>query len=273
MGQSSTTETGLDYFGARYFSAAQGRFTSPDPILSSGRPDNPQTWNRYAYVLNNPLRYTDPVGLYEWEKNCKDNDQACQGNRQKFRDALAQLQKAAQNYAEGSDERNQIDAVIAKIGTEGDGNKIRIGFDAKMTDFGVTGPQLKAGFIPTGNILMKFNFGALDQTLSKWDAGTVSTAEAALVGHEGEHAVNGSLIGGLKYLLSGPERVRQEIPSFNIESLVFKSFNQLEPLGYGMGYPLWNPSWTKVDTATKADELRRANVQKVTEMLYGGKKQ
>jgi RHS repeat-associated protein len=49
--------TGLDYFGARYMSAAQGRFTSPDPLLSSGRPWDPQSWNRYSYVLNNPLRY------------------------------------------------------------------------------------------------------------------------------------------------------------------------------------------------------------------------
>jgi RHS repeat-associated protein len=65
------TATGLDYFGARYFSGAQGRFTSPDPLLSSGRPWLPQSWNRYAYTLNNPLRYTDPLGLYEWDKKCK----------------------------------------------------------------------------------------------------------------------------------------------------------------------------------------------------------
>ncbi|MGJ5817124.1 RHS repeat-associated core domain-containing protein [Paludibaculum fermentans] len=56
-------ETGLDYFGARYFSAAQGRFTSPDPLMASARASNPQTWNRYAYTLNNPLRYVDPDGM------------------------------------------------------------------------------------------------------------------------------------------------------------------------------------------------------------------
>jgi RHS repeat-associated protein len=56
---------GLDYFGARYFSGAQGRFTSPDPLLESGRVSEPQSWNRYAYVLNNPLRYVDRSGLYE----------------------------------------------------------------------------------------------------------------------------------------------------------------------------------------------------------------
>jgi hypothetical protein len=39
-----------------------GRFMSPDPI--AGNVMNPQSWNRYAYVLNNPVRFTDPHGLY-----------------------------------------------------------------------------------------------------------------------------------------------------------------------------------------------------------------
>ena len=58
------TETGLDYFKARYYASAQGRFTSPDPTLLSVSASNPQTWNRYAYVMNNPLTYTDPLGLW-----------------------------------------------------------------------------------------------------------------------------------------------------------------------------------------------------------------
>lgn len=56
-------ETGLDYFGARYYSSAQGRFTSVDPLLASGRVAMPQSWNRYSYVLNNPLRLVDPTGM------------------------------------------------------------------------------------------------------------------------------------------------------------------------------------------------------------------
>ena len=56
-------ETGLDYFGARYYSGAQGRFTSPDPVGPD--PLNPQTLNRYRYAMNNPLRYIDPTGEYE----------------------------------------------------------------------------------------------------------------------------------------------------------------------------------------------------------------
>jgi RHS repeat-associated protein len=54
--------TGLDYFGARYFSGAQGRFTSPDAPFADQNPADPQSWNLYAYGRNNPLRYTDPTG-------------------------------------------------------------------------------------------------------------------------------------------------------------------------------------------------------------------
>ena len=56
-------ETGLDYFSARYYSSLLGRFTGVDPLMASGRASLPQSWNRYSYVLNNPLNLTDPSGL------------------------------------------------------------------------------------------------------------------------------------------------------------------------------------------------------------------
>ncbi|HET6976395.1 MAG TPA: RHS repeat-associated core domain-containing protein [Pyrinomonadaceae bacterium] len=56
-------ETGFDFFGARYYASQQGRFSSPDPWIGSAEPASPQTWNRYTYVLNNPLRLIDPSGL------------------------------------------------------------------------------------------------------------------------------------------------------------------------------------------------------------------
>jgi len=61
-GKERDLETGLDYFGARYYGNWLGRFITPDPLLGSGQPPNPQSWNRYTYVLNNPLRHIDPDG-------------------------------------------------------------------------------------------------------------------------------------------------------------------------------------------------------------------
>jgi len=53
-------ESGLIYMGARYYDPALGRFISPDTII----PDttNPQAFNRYSYVYNNPINNTDPSG-------------------------------------------------------------------------------------------------------------------------------------------------------------------------------------------------------------------
>ena len=59
-GKERDPETRLDYFGARYLSAAQGRFSSIDPGPFTLA--DPQSWNRYAYVQNNPLKFTDPTG-------------------------------------------------------------------------------------------------------------------------------------------------------------------------------------------------------------------
>jgi RHS repeat-associated protein len=53
-------ETGLDYFGARYYASTQGRFITADSW--AGKVVNPQSLNRYSYVVNNPLKYVDLWG-------------------------------------------------------------------------------------------------------------------------------------------------------------------------------------------------------------------
>lgn len=47
---------------ARYYSSGLGRFMAVDPAAESINLSNPQSWNRYIYALNNPLRYVDPNG-------------------------------------------------------------------------------------------------------------------------------------------------------------------------------------------------------------------
>lgn len=61
-GYEADNETGLNFAQARYQSPVQGRFTSPDPFGMRKR--NPQSLNRYSYVLNNPLRYWDSTGFF-----------------------------------------------------------------------------------------------------------------------------------------------------------------------------------------------------------------
>ena len=61
-GQQRDDESKLDYFGARYYRPLLGRFTSPDAPLVDQFAGNPQSWNLYSYVRNNPLRYIDPTG-------------------------------------------------------------------------------------------------------------------------------------------------------------------------------------------------------------------
>jgi RHS repeat-associated protein len=61
-GQEFDEETGLYYYGARYYDPMIGRFLSPDTTIPD--PGNPQSFNRYSYALNNPIRYTDPTGQF-----------------------------------------------------------------------------------------------------------------------------------------------------------------------------------------------------------------
>jgi RHS repeat-associated protein len=62
-GKVRDSETGNDYFGARYYSDATGRWISPDRPFADQHPANPQSWNLYAYTLNNPLNNVDTNGL------------------------------------------------------------------------------------------------------------------------------------------------------------------------------------------------------------------
>jgi RHS repeat-associated protein len=62
-GTNQDTIYGLFDFPAREYNGIHGRWPSPDPAgISSVHMNDPQTWNRYAYVRNNPLRLTDPTG-------------------------------------------------------------------------------------------------------------------------------------------------------------------------------------------------------------------
>ena len=105
-GYEEDSETGLDYAQARYFASGQGRFVSVDPLMASANPGNPQSFNRYAYALNNPVRFTDPTGLIT-ESQYDGTDEKEKMLREGFRKQQEQ-QDAAERYAENEERSRQF---------------------------------------------------------------------------------------------------------------------------------------------------------------------
>ena len=66
---------GIYHYQARFYSSKLGRFLSADTIVPNYA--NPQGWNRFSYVTNNPLRYTDPTGHMQAEDRYTSNNGTC----------------------------------------------------------------------------------------------------------------------------------------------------------------------------------------------------
>jgi RHS repeat-associated protein len=73
-------EAGLDYAEARSYQVPTARFNAPDPVYAGLF--EPQLWNRYSYVSNNPLRFVDPRGTLQMAVSCGAGPQWCPGNIQ-----------------------------------------------------------------------------------------------------------------------------------------------------------------------------------------------
>ena len=174
-GQVRDEETRLDYFGARYYSAPHGRFMSPDPLMASATTRAPQSWNRYTYGANNPLRYNDPSGLYV----CEGDEEECEEFRialeSLLEDAEGDTLRAAESYGDFGDENG----VVVRIATiEGDESG-HAGLD-RSSPFDV---DTAAGSL-IANVIV---------TIDPTKSGNVGT-----IGHEGSHAADyQELLGGV----------------------------------------------------------------------------
>ena len=98
-GKERDIESGLDFFGARYYGSALGRFTSPDEVFADQHPADPQSWNLYGYVRNNPLKNVDPTG--------KGTFNAALLNNPEVRKAVANLSAGVAAYAKQSLNENK----------------------------------------------------------------------------------------------------------------------------------------------------------------------
>jgi RHS repeat-associated protein len=270
-------ETGLDYFGARYYANAQGRFTSPDELLNSGRLESPQTWNRYAYVLNNPLAYTDPTGFYEYAEGT-DGKYKKRFEAQLLR-AKDQLDKIKARYGANSAEYTDAKRAIDGYGDPGVKNGVTVKFG--MTSEGSPGET--GGLF--GNDGTKAITVTIDMNLNKSDNKLLGT-----ITHEGSHVQDrADLVDGI---LKNPAqadavtaqfnvtREATETRAYTVES-VFAEFtykNEQPPQSGGgatvfsMGTftqeyatlgrtNIWNPSWAGADVA-KVRANRSAAISK-----------
>jgi RHS repeat-associated protein len=161
-------ESGLDYAQARYYSSIQGRFTGVDPL--GGHILNPQSLNKYGYVINNPLRLTDPTGMYVCtdSKKCdSDDDKEFEKARQhNLKSKDADVVRAAKGYADPTND-----------------NGVTVGFSADLEKKGEGGDTVsRLGTDNNGNLRAESAV-----TISSKLSG--SALEAA-VGHEGSHVAD-----------------------------------------------------------------------------------
>jgi RHS repeat-associated protein len=183
-GKERDAETGLDYFGARYFSGAQGRFTSPDAPFNDQHLEDPQSWNLYAYGRNNPLLYMDPTGGYVCSANTD-----CDAIEKARLAAQADANKLKDQYGAKSTQYKDAQRAIDALGAKGKDNGVTITAGAVGKNWGgSTDVGSNIGPITNDNK----NGQNIQVTL---DAGTVAAGGQALastLAHEGSHVADGS---------------------------------------------------------------------------------
>jgi RHS repeat-associated protein len=131
-------EDRLDYMHARYYENAWGRFLSVDPVLNlKANLQNPQRWNRYSYVSNNPINKVDPDGreeLFQMEKLAREQNMVNEGT-------MTEEQYWTRRTGEGV---GALIGTAAALGWVGGTRLLGLGFNAYQA--------WRAGSVATGTI-------------------------------------------------------------------------------------------------------------------------
>ena len=118
-GKERDTESGLDYFGARYYGSSMGRFMSPDEF--GGHLEDPQTLNKYSYVGNNPLSRTDPTGHDFWQ-SCDKASSTCQNQQIGTNKDGSAINHLVQGTTDSNGKFSATVITSASLGQAGSGN-------------------------------------------------------------------------------------------------------------------------------------------------------
>jgi RHS repeat-associated protein len=184
-GKERDTESGLDYFGARYYASSMGRFMSPDWAAKAqpvpyARLDNPQSLNLYAYVANNPLSRIDPDGHYE----CAGSKDQCA----QIQTALNLAKAAVKDLGADSKEGKAIQKVIDLYGDAGKKNGVNVSFGT-FKNPNVTGQAVMG---KDGSINIKFDLTKINASgsNSSQPGASMFGERVGTVVHEGTHGVD-----------------------------------------------------------------------------------
>ncbi|MBZ5524221.1 MAG: RHS repeat-associated core domain-containing protein [Acidobacteriia bacterium] len=192
-------ETQLDHTWFRKYSSAQGRWTTPDPYLGSMDLAHPQSLNRYAYVLNNPVNLRDPLGLNcVWDDGSYDDDE----------DPVTGNQKGCEN-AGGTWYDYHVGMQDWSLTADGTGNayldtvtllsELKDYICSQIPDGRTEGISLGVGFLGgqtgTFEIVTNFNTGEVSAFLygggqTGWNGGYSASAISGLIWNLGNSNAN-----------------------------------------------------------------------------------
>lgn len=270
VGHERDGESGLDFAGARYCGPIMGRFLSVDALMSSGTLRDPQTWNRYSYAINNPLKWTDPDGLYIWsgslggnvtdeelrrragnDRDALRNANSVIAKRNEFRNALTAAGGARDALPA---DRNLVSGALASYGAEGTANGVTVG-QGRLAD-GVAA-EARVSFQTDGQAPFTTRAN-VEVILSDRDGGNLTVD----VAHEGRHAADAQdfaaafsaevASGGDGHLAVAGDlnrtRYEREVRGYTVSSLVAQGLG-LDNLSVGRR-EIWNRGWAQADRAT-----------------------
>jgi RHS repeat-associated protein len=236
-------ETGLSYFGARYMGSTQGRFTSVDPVkVNKARMLDPQRFNLYAYVRNNPLKFIDPDGKDIY----LDNDTK-EGRRKALIKATQTLTTAEQrNICSRRTADGRVELYIK------DPNKINMDKASagyKYLTSRISDPNIQIGYtlLGKGQSLVARDGETYSQT------GLAASAGGLTIGYGGGNVqvivAEGGVSNGVKGLTASGKDVQIAFPDHIVTAH--------ELFGETLKYTRGNESLQAQDAATKAEDSRR----------------